>query len=198
MNKMDCYTADSKQENSERDEERVEQDDELERASTTRRNVGENHLTLCHRVTLDSAAHWWVPARTPTVHRCPKGKALGGPTQASQRRTTDKRQHDTDKSQDKCAFISKCRHALGILHGGGAGSRSRRFTREMLSNFVNEHVVNESTWRRPGSSRRSRREAEPVTQEKITQEKINPETEYIQVPQNQYTDKVVGASVAIQ
>ena len=68
----------------------------------------------------------------------------------------------------------------------------------MLSNFVNEHVVNESTWRRPGSSRRSRREAEPVTQEKITQEKINPETEYIQVPQNQYTDKVVGASVAIQ
>ena len=43
-------------------------------------------LALCHRVTLDSAAHWGVPARTPTVHRCPKGKALGGPTQASQRR----------------------------------------------------------------------------------------------------------------
>ena len=24
-------------------------------------------------------AHQWVPARTPTVHRCPPGKAVGGP-----------------------------------------------------------------------------------------------------------------------
>ena len=27
-------------------------------------------LALCHRVILDSVAHWWVPARTPTVHQC--------------------------------------------------------------------------------------------------------------------------------
>ena len=25
-------------------------------------------------------AHWWVPARTPTVHQCPQsGEAVGGP-----------------------------------------------------------------------------------------------------------------------
>ena len=39
-------------------------------------------LALCHRVTLDSEAHQWVPARTPTVHWCPTGKAVGGPQQA--------------------------------------------------------------------------------------------------------------------
>ena len=27
-------------------------------------------LSLCHRVILDSVAHWWVLARTPTVHQC--------------------------------------------------------------------------------------------------------------------------------
>ena len=43
-------------------------------------------LALCHRVTLDFVAHWWVPARTPTVHGCPTGKAVGGPQQAPQRR----------------------------------------------------------------------------------------------------------------
>ena len=32
-------------------------------------------MALCHRVTLDSVAHRWVPARTTTVHRCPTGKA---------------------------------------------------------------------------------------------------------------------------
>ena len=26
--------------------------------------------SLCHRVILDSVAHWWVLARTPTVHQC--------------------------------------------------------------------------------------------------------------------------------
>ena len=35
---------------------------------------------------LDSVAHGWVPARTPTVHRCPTGKAVGGPTQPPRRR----------------------------------------------------------------------------------------------------------------
>ena len=52
-------------------------------------------LALCHRVTLESVAHWCVPARTPTVHRCPKGKAVGGPTQAPR---DDHPQHDKDRS----------------------------------------------------------------------------------------------------
>ena len=40
------------------------------------------------------------PGRTPTVHRCPKGKAVGGPHET----TSDRRQNDTDKRQDKRAF----------------------------------------------------------------------------------------------
>ena len=30
-------------------------------------------LALCHRVILDSVAHWWFPAWTPTVHQCHYG-----------------------------------------------------------------------------------------------------------------------------
>ena len=75
---------------------------------------------------------WGTPlcsGRTPTVHRCPKGKAVGGPHET----TSDRRQNDTDKRQDKRAF-SEVRtgqrdrvdctdqvltHTLGILHGSG-------------------------------------------------------------------------------
>ena len=58
---------------------------------------------------------------------------------------------------------------------------------------IHEHVVYVSKWRHPGSSRRSRKETEP-----ITQEKINQETEYINIPQNQHTDKVVDVTVVRQ
>ena len=34
------------------------------------RGDARTELALCHRVILDSVAHWWVPARTPTVHQC--------------------------------------------------------------------------------------------------------------------------------
>ena len=37
-----------------------------------------------------------------------------------------------------------------------------------------------------------------ITQEKINQEKSNHETEYINIPQNQYTDRVVDVTVVIQ
>ena len=40
------------------------------------------------------------PGRTPTVHRCPKGKAVGGPHET----TSDRRPNDTDRRQDKRAF----------------------------------------------------------------------------------------------
>ena len=36
--------------------------------------VASTGLALCHRVTLDSVAHWWVTARTPTVHQCHYGR----------------------------------------------------------------------------------------------------------------------------
>ena len=44
-------------------------------------------LALCHRVTLDSVAHHWVLARTPTVHRCPTGKAVLGGRDVSRQTT---------------------------------------------------------------------------------------------------------------
>ena len=65
-----------------------------------------------------------------------------------------------------------------------------RETRDLQRDVVK--LREQSNWRRLGSSRRSRRETEPITQEKITkekinlekinQEKINQETEYIKIP----------------
>ena len=69
-------------------------------APNTRRHDSNQHtqgLALCHRVTLDSVAHRWVPARTPTV--LPE---QGRPWVAHNRfhdTTTDKRQHDKDRSE---------------------------------------------------------------------------------------------------
>ena len=40
------------------------------------------------------------PGRTPTVHRCPKGKAVGRPHET----TSDRRPNETDRRQDKRAF----------------------------------------------------------------------------------------------
>ena len=38
------------------------------------------------------SAHWWVPARTPTVHQCPhSGKAVGGIEQSSRDTTNTRR-----------------------------------------------------------------------------------------------------------
>ena len=51
----------------------------------------------------------------------------------------------------------------------------------------------QSKWRSPKSSRRSRREKEP-----ISQDKINNETKHIKIPQTQYIDKVDDVSVAMQ
>ena len=53
-------------------------------------------LALRHRVTLDSEAHQWVLARTPTVHRCRTGKAVGGPQPAPR---DDHRQTTTRQRQ---------------------------------------------------------------------------------------------------
>ena len=71
---------------------------------------------------------------------------------------------------------------LGNFHGSGVGSRNREIYGE-LSNSVNKNVVDRTKVEtRPRSSRRSCRETEPFTQEKINQEKINQETEYIKIP----------------
>ena len=88
----------------------VRHDHEHERTEThdvtTPTNTHNKGLALCLRVTLDSVAHRWVPARTPTVHRCPKREGRGWPDKLHDK--TD-RPHDKDKSQDKRAFSeTKC------------------------------------------------------------------------------------------
>ena len=104
--------------------------------------------------------------------------------------TTGKRQQDTEQSQDKRAFRKQEQthtYRLVISHGCGAGSRNRRSAESCQTPSTR------SRWRRPGSSRRSCGETEP-----IIQEKINQETEHNKVPRNQYTDKVVNVTVVIQ
>ena len=65
-------------------------------------------LALCHSVILDSVAHWWVPARTPTVHQCFHG---GRPWVAHNKLHA---QHRNDKTK----VIAP---RLGYQHGGGVG-----------------------------------------------------------------------------
>ena len=64
-----------------------------------------------------------------------------------------------------------------------------------------DQMADESKWRLPGSSRRSRSETKPITQEKInhvTKHTKRNETKHIKITQNQYTDKVVDVSVEMQ
>ena len=64
-----------------------------------------------------------------------------------------------------------------------------------------DHMADESKWRSPRSSRRSRRETKPITQEKINQETkqtTRNETKHTNIPQNQCTDKVVDGIVVRQ
>ena len=131
----------------------------VRKARTTPTNT--QGLALCHTV-----AHQGVPARTPTVHRCLNREGHGWPDNKPRQ---DRRPQDTDQSQDKRAFKKQ-------VYGGGAGSRNLRSTEGCQTLWA------ESKLRSPGSSRRSRRETEPITQEKTTQEKTNKETEYIKIP----------------
>ena len=146
----------------------------------TRRQT-QKGLALCH-----SVAHWWVLARTPTVHQCLYG---GWPWVARSKiysPTIDKRQ------QTKTSLESN------VLCQPGA---VRHLESYMVAEQRDDHMADESTWRRPGSSRRSRRETKPIIQEKInhvTKHTKRNETTHIKITQNQYTDKVVDVSVERQ
>ena len=135
-------------------------------------------LALCHRATLDSVAHRWVPARTPTVHRCQTGKVVGGPTLPPRRRPT------TNDNKTQTSLKTNVLSATSVVTHLGT---------YMVAEQRGDDMASASKWRSPGSSRRSRRETKP-----ITQEKINQETEYIKIHQNQCTDKAVDVSVVMQ
>ena len=77
----------------------------------------------------------------------------------------------------------------------------RHWESYMVAEQRDDHMADESKWRRPRSSRRSRRETEPIIQEKInhvTKHTKRNETTHIKITQNQYTDKVVDVSVERQ
>ena len=134
----------------------------------------------------------------PTVHGCFTGKAVGGPTSST---TDDQRQHDKDKSQDKRAFRKQAQTdtcELTCLRSQFAKPE----TFGELSNSVTEHVVNKVevetsriikkiAHRKLNQShrRRSTRRTERTQQN---------ETKHIKIVQNQYTDRVVDVSVAVQ
>ena len=143
-------------------------------------------LALCHRVTLDSMAHRWVLARTPTVHRCPTGKAVGGPQPVPR---DNSRQTTTRQRQ---ALSPTCDTTPGVII---------HLESYVVAEQRDDHMADESKWRRRGSPRRSRREMKPITQEKINQEtqhtKRN-EIKHIMIHQNQYTAKVVDVTVVVQ
>ena len=53
---------------------------------------------VCLDANLGIKAHRWVPGRTPTVHRCPQAKAVGGPRH--------------DPQSDKCGQPKDIHHCL--------------------------------------------------------------------------------------
>ena len=70
----------------------------------------------------------------------------------------------------------------------------RQLESYMVAEQRDDHMADESKWRRLGSSRRSRRETKPIIQEKVnhvTKHTKRNETTHIKITQNQYTDKVV-------
>ena len=64
---------------------------------------------LGHRVTLDSVAHRWVPARTPTVHLCPEKESRGWPDTSSTRRPP------TNDNTTKTFLESNVLSATGVV-----------------------------------------------------------------------------------
>ena len=84
--------------------------------TTSRFQRTQQGLALCHRVTLDSVAHWWVPARTPTVPRCLYG---GRPWVARQQlhvTTHDKRQQNRQGLETNVLSEEPGVDTLGNLH----------------------------------------------------------------------------------
>ena len=133
-------------------------EDKMSRPQPTHRRVG---------VTLDSVAHWWVPARTPTVHQCPQGKAVGGPTHAPR---DDHRQHDKDKSLRLMCFqetgvdthlesyvVAEPAPQTGDLRRDVVKRREQTRRQQCRSGEVPDHQEDRAEKRNQSSRRRSTR-----------------------------------------
>ena len=96
--------------------------------TTSRLQRKQQGLALCHRVTLDSVAHRWVLARTPTVQRYLYGGRPWVVRQQLHVTTHDKRQENREGLETNVLSEEPGVDTLGNLRGGGAGSRNRRST----------------------------------------------------------------------
>ena len=123
-------------------------------------------LALCLRVILDSVGKLVGPSNdTHTVHWCPKGKAVGGPTPPPQ--------------DDSRKTTTRQRRAL-----------SRTCFKKQVQSYTCNHTWWKSsatiTWQMSRSGKVSNHQEDRT-------EKRNPK--HVKIPQNQYTDKVVDMSV---
>ena len=95
----------------------VKHDHEHERTENMMPRLQQPHregLALCHRVILDSVAHWWVPARTPTVRQCLHG-GMPWVARSNLHETTNDNKTKTDLESNVLSG-NRCSHTLGILH----------------------------------------------------------------------------------
>ena len=119
---------------------------------------------------LGIGAPQWVLARTPTIHW---GRYDGRLWVARPQATTPRGTTKTQTSLESIVSGESCAVLLSIceiLHGGGAFCWNSRFLKPQIYG----NVASERT------------------------EHINQETKHIKIPQNQYMDKVVDTSVAMQ
>ena len=149
-----------------------------------------------------------------------RGEAVGGPQQATTRSTARPKDKPIVFSETSAVMLSSCVHTwrrsrffetadprrsrrtswTDSLWAVASNSRMTRLCRTTTSRargircrLMTDTSSTQSKWRSPESSRRPRREKEPITQEKINQVTTN-----IKISQIQYTDKVVDVSVVMQ
>ena len=130
------------------------------------------------------------PGRTPTVHRCPKEKAVGGHNRRPWTKNVRQRQalRQTclqETSADRRAVNED--KTLVNLHGSGACATITRRSRSERIDMIS-------------TCQQNRSRGVPDHQEDRA-EKWNDhpsETEYIKIPPKPYTDKVTDVTVAIQ
>ena len=146
-------------------------------------------LALCPRVILDSVAHCWVSARTPTVHQCLHGGRPWVARHKLHETTTDKRQHDKDK-----VLRQMCFQETGVdthLQSYMAAEPVRE-AGDLRRDVVK---LREQTRRQ-----QSRSGDVPDHQEDQPRDQAHQwnETTHIKITQSQCTDKVVDVTVVIQ
>ena len=95
--------------------------------------TSEKGLALFLDATLGIRAHRWVRARTPTVHRCPTGEAVGGPQYDALRdkRAQPERQAPMSLKTDMVAEPCTVHSALKTGSSSELKKLSMRWTRSL-------------------------------------------------------------------